>query len=223
MKNDSSRSTYKGNIFSGKIICADCLSCFAPKTWHSKDIYKRTIWQCSDKFKGEKKCTTPHLTEDEIKMVVVKAINGILPKKRVLINEIENSIDRTFSNTELEEKKLTLEGTLNAVCDSIDDNLIKDNSSELQDQETYSEKYNELTSRYLDLKSEIEKVDSEIASNSAMKAKIRKYVDELEKSPELVSEFSSEMFTSLIEKVVVKAKDDITVVFKDGSSIRERL
>lgn len=222
MKNDSTRSTYKGNIFSGKIICADCSSCFAPKTWHSKDIYKRTIWQCSDKFKGEKKCTTPHLTEDEIKMVVVKAINDILPKKRVLITEIENSIEATFSNTELDGKKLTLEGTLNTVCDSID-NLIKGNSSELQDQETYTEKYNELTSRYLDLKSEIEKVDSEIANNAAMKAKIRKYVDELEKSPEFVSEFSSEMFTSLIEKVVVKAKDDITVVFKDGSCIKESI
>lgn len=222
MKNNDSRSAYKGNIFSGKIICADCSSCFAPKTWHSKDKYKRTIWQCAEKFKGEKKCTTPHLTENEIKMVVVKAVNDILPRKRVLINEIESSIESTFSNTELEENKLTLEGTLNAVCDSID-NLIKGNSTELQDQETYSEKYNELSSRYLDLKKEIEKVDSEIANNVAMKAKIRKYVDELERSPELVSEFSSEMFTSLIEKVVVKTKDDITVVFKDGSSLKESL
>ena len=49
---------------------------------------------------------------------------------------------------------------------------------------------------------------------------VRKYVDELEKSPEFVSEFSSEMFTSLIEKVVVKAKDDIRFIFKNGFEVR---
>ena len=212
----NARSAYKGNIFSGKIICADCSSAFSPKTWHSLDKYKRTIWQCADKFKGETKCTTPHLTEDEIKAVVVKAINAILPRKRAIISEIENSIEEVFSNSNLEEKKLILDAKMKVICDSID-NLIKGNASTVQNQETYSEKYNELTSQFLDLKKQAENVDSSIANNNANKANARKYMEELEKTPQFVTEFSSEMFSSLVDKIVVKTKDEIRVFFKDVS------
>ena len=48
--------------FSGKIHCADCGGIFGAKTWHSTDRYRRVIWQCNGKFKGEHKCKTPHLT-----------------------------------------------------------------------------------------------------------------------------------------------------------------
>lgn len=53
-------------IFSGKIRCAECGSWFGSKVWHSNDKYRRVIWQCNHKFDG-KRCTTPHLTEDQIK------------------------------------------------------------------------------------------------------------------------------------------------------------
>ena len=45
--------------FSGKILCADCGDIFGAKTWHSTDRYRRVIWQCNGKFKGERKCETP--------------------------------------------------------------------------------------------------------------------------------------------------------------------
>ena len=31
------------------------------KVWHSTDKYRKVIWRCNAKFKGEEKCKTPHL------------------------------------------------------------------------------------------------------------------------------------------------------------------
>ena len=54
------------SIFSSKIICGDCGSYFSAKVWHSNSKYRRVIYQCNSKFKGEHFCTTPHLYEPEI-------------------------------------------------------------------------------------------------------------------------------------------------------------
>lgn len=219
MRNENegdSRRAYKGNIFSGRIICADCGSAFAPKVWHSKDKYKRTIWQCCDKFKGDK-CSTPHLMEDEIKSVVVKAVNAILPGRSLIIRTIETTADKVLSTMDLEAKRSELEIELNGISTMVE-NLIKNNATELQDQSAYLLQYGKLTEKFTDKKKEIEKLDVEIAEKIAKKANIRKYAAELRKQPELITEFSDELFTTLIDRITVKTKAAIVVEFKDGSS-----
>ncbi|HGS8834641.1 TPA: recombinase family protein, partial [Streptococcus agalactiae] len=47
------------NIFTGRLFCGDCGSAFGSKVWHSTSKYKRTIYQCNAKYKGEHKCQTP--------------------------------------------------------------------------------------------------------------------------------------------------------------------
>ena len=63
------------SIFSGKIKCGDCGSWYGSKVWHSNDKYRRVIWQCNHKFDGGEKCTTPHLDEEKIKELFLKAVN----------------------------------------------------------------------------------------------------------------------------------------------------
>ena len=49
------------SVFSSMIFCGDCGSVYGSKVWHSTDKYRRIIWQCNKKFKGEHHGTTPHL------------------------------------------------------------------------------------------------------------------------------------------------------------------
>jgi DNA invertase Pin-like site-specific DNA recombinase len=42
-------------IFASKLICGDCGNFFGSKVWHSNTKYRRTIWQCRQKFKNSKK------------------------------------------------------------------------------------------------------------------------------------------------------------------------
>lgn len=44
---------YSGiNVFSNKIICADCGSSFGRKVWHSNDKYRRVVYRCNKKFEN---------------------------------------------------------------------------------------------------------------------------------------------------------------------------
>lgn len=73
---------YSGkSIFSSRIICNDCGAFFGPKVWNSTSKYRRVIWQCNNKFKGEHKYETPHLDEETIKTEFVDAFNTILTDK----------------------------------------------------------------------------------------------------------------------------------------------
>ena len=60
------RQRYCSSPFSGKIICGDCGCVYGSKVWHSTDQYRRVIWQCNGKFKGDEKCTTPHGIEKKL-------------------------------------------------------------------------------------------------------------------------------------------------------------
>lgn len=214
---EENRRAYKGNIFSGRIICADCGATFAPKVWHSKDKYKCTLWQCSDKFKGENKCTTPHFTEDEIKDIFINAVNNISPSKAIMIKELEATIETAFQNTENEKTRAELETELRAISIAIDD-LIKGNSSTAQDQDTYNVEYNSLVDRFTAKKKEIERIEEAITENNEAKAKMSVYIDSLRKLPAVVTEFSPAMFTALVDRIVVQTKDNVEVVFKDGKT-----
>jgi DNA invertase Pin-like site-specific DNA recombinase len=58
---------YSGNsVFSSKLVCGDCGGFFGQKVWHSNDPYRKLIWRCNSKFKGEAKCATPHLDTETI-------------------------------------------------------------------------------------------------------------------------------------------------------------
>ncbi len=73
--------------FSGKIICGDCGEYYGSKVWHSTDQYRRVIWQCNGKFKGEEKCLTPHLAEDQIKDYFVIALSTLLKNREALLED----------------------------------------------------------------------------------------------------------------------------------------
>ena len=73
---------YSGvTIFSNRIKCGECGHWYGSKVWHSTSKYRRVVYQCNHKFAGTKKSVTPHLTEEEIKAVFVKAVNKLLKGK----------------------------------------------------------------------------------------------------------------------------------------------
>lgn len=58
--------------FLPRIICGSCGRAYSAKVWHSTNRYKRTIWQCENKD-----CNTPHLVEEEIRLIFVRAVRQI--------------------------------------------------------------------------------------------------------------------------------------------------
>lgn len=95
---------YSGSsVFASRIVCGDCGGFYGP----TNSKYRRTIWQCNEKFAGERKCQTPHLKEEDIKTRFLAAFNQLLNDKDALLADCRIMQDHltncTAIDAELEE------------------------------------------------------------------------------------------------------------------------
>ena len=66
-------------------------------------MYKRqVIYQCNHKYKGGKPCSTPHVTEDQVKDAFVRAVNILLSEKEELSVNVQMVIAMPVSYTHLD-------------------------------------------------------------------------------------------------------------------------
>lgn len=140
---------YSGNgTFASKLICEDCGGFYGLKVRHSNSKFKKSILQCNRKFdKGKDRCQTPHLTEDEVKEMFVRAYNETMKDKTKVIEDTEAVIEMLTNADDIERRIASLTSEIGIVSEMVK-KLIRDNSSVAQSQDDYQAKYNELSSRY---------------------------------------------------------------------------
>ena len=109
-KRNKGKERYSGvSIFSTKVQCAECGGWYGSKVWHSNDKYRRIIYQCNNKFRNKTGCSTPHLTEYEIKEYFIKALNRLITEKDEIIANTEMIKKMLCDNSELEAKRDALQ------------------------------------------------------------------------------------------------------------------
>ena len=79
----------EGDAVRGKTVCGDCGGFFGQKVWHSNDPYRKVIWRCNSKFKGEKKCTTPHLDTETVQQKFLIAYNHLMENRDGIVSDCE--------------------------------------------------------------------------------------------------------------------------------------
>lgn len=206
------------HLFSGKIKCGQCGEWYGSKVWHSNSKYRRTIWQCNHKFDGDEKCTTPHLTEDEIKKMFASAVNKLITKKDALITALTASLNTAFDVTDLKAEQTELESEMTVVSDLIE-KCIYENAHIALDQVEYQKRYDGLTARFDTAKARYEALDETIRSKQSRRATIEAFLEALGKA-ELVDKFETALWCGLVDFVTVHSKDDVRFTFKNGQEIR---
>ncbi len=208
--------SYRGSgIFSNKIQCAECGSWYGSRVWHSTDKYRTVIYQCARKYKNEVRCNTPHLKEEEIKEIFVRAVNRFLKNKDQIVENLEE-LGRTFCNSD---KLIAARSEFQEkLAQSVE--LLQGDSGRSTDMnsETDSE-YNRLIVEYQEIREQYEKICEQINGNNVRRASIEQVIKALRKQKTLITEFDKDLWCALIERVVVRTKKDITVIFKDGTKI----
>lgn len=82
-------------LFFGKIFCGHCGKPFHPKIRYSTNNYRKVIWLCQNAEKEE--CSSPHLVDDEIKLIFIKAVNKTLPSaEKEPISEFDEELWRSL-------------------------------------------------------------------------------------------------------------------------------
>ncbi len=206
-------------IFSTKVVCGECGEFYGPKVWHSNDKYRRVIWQCNAKYKDRKKCRTPHLTEDEIRDAFIRAVNSLITGRESLLADLRE-IQETYSGTAgMEEELHSLDERLNREADAVQE-LIAQNARVAQNQDEYSVQYDALAAKYEATKAQRDALASEIRQKGIRWREFERFISELEKLPDMVTEFDEALWGSLVETVTVYGKEDIRFLLPCGTEIK---
>jgi len=214
------RNRHSGiHIFSGKIKCGECGSWYGSKVWHSNDKYRRVIWQCNHKFEGDAKCTTPHLTDEEIMEKFISAANQLLEKKDSIIADIELVKSRLYDTTELAAEQEQLTEELGLVAELVQQ-AIKENALTALDQTEYQKRYDALSERYNITKEKLDAVTEEIEKKELTRAALTDFQKALRSRQQLLTKFDEEAWYTLVDYATVYSKDDIRFTFKDGTEIK---
>ena len=209
---------YSGvGLFSSKIKCGECGSWYGSKVWHSTDKYKKTIYRCNHKYGKGKVCETPHVTEEEIKDVIVKAINQVIRNKKEIIESIETIIKKLCNTSKLEKERKEISDELNVVAEMQQD-LLEKNTKTIQNQEKYNVEYDKITKRYNETKTQYDEICEKISKQLARKEQLMYYLNSFKKQKGLLKEFDVALFVGLVDYIEVYKNKKI-VVFKDGKQI----
>ena len=207
------------SVFSGKIRCGDCGSWYGSKVWHSNDKYRKVVWQCNHKFDGGEKCTTPHLDEETIKQLFIKALNTIGKEKDLIIAGFGEVKDAAFETGELEAEARQLNGEMNVAAELIQ-KCIGENARIAQKQGEYAKRYDALVEQFETAKARLEEVQAAITEKQAQRKMMENFMEVLRGLPEQVDYFDEAAWYAMVDFMTVYGKDDVRFTFKNGMEIK---
>ena len=220
LKERSKKKGYSGvTIFSSRIRCGCCGGWYGSKVWHSTDKYRRVIWQCNSKFKDQTRCQTPHLTEDEIREAFNRVVNSLITDRKEVLTELWSVRDMLTGTEELEKEQRKLAEQMNVDADAVQ-NLIAENARVAQNQEEYTIRYDTLVSRFETTKAEFDKTTADISARGIRRRELERFIQSIEKLPEMVTEFDEALWGSLVDHLTINAKDDIVFTLTSGMEIK---
>lgn len=212
--------SYSGNsLFSAKLVCGDCGSFYGAKVWNStSDKYRRTVWQCNGKFKGEQKCTTPHLDEKDIKARFIDAYNQLLQIKDLLVTKAEEVKASLTDCTELDERCTALRREMEDIAE-LTRRYVAMNAASAQDQKIFTAQYNNYVERFDAAEVQLKELEKERAQRQSRIASFDAFIAALKDSPDSITEFDEKIWQTAVERVTVYHDGHMTFHFLNGTEI----
>lgn len=212
------RQLHKNSPFTAKIICGDCGGFYGRKVWHSKSKYRNFIWRCNQKYTDDKICATPNLRETDIEAAFVEAFDRLLGDKERHISRFEELLPLLADTSALESQLADLEKQHTKALDNLRA-YMEENTRHVQDQVEYNQRFSEMDAVCSDLESQIKAVKQQILAQQGRKEQIRRCLDELRKSGDILEEFNLDLWNALVESVTVGADGTLKFRFRDGTEI----
>jgi len=205
-------------LFSSRIKCADCGNWYGSKVWHSNSKYRRVIWQCNNKFTGEQKCQTPHLTEDELKQQFIAAVNQLLANKAEVLGNLKTMRESLFNTGALDAEAKELRAEVAVVTELIE-SIIAENARVALSQDDYHTRYIALVERLNTAQTRLDEVLALVQEKRARGKAVAEFITELSHQDGLLTEFSERLWYTLVEYGIAERDGGVQFVFKDGREI----
>jgi hypothetical protein len=196
------------------IVCGECGNFYGSKVWHSTSKYRRTVWQCNHKYSNKKKCSTPHLYEEDIKEAFLKVFNHLIKNKEEIIQGYETIIEELMDTSKLEGKAVSISNELQIV-EELMRKMVDENAKAPLDQDEYNMRYDELVARYKNAKDEFHNIEEKRQNRKVRKDIINSFIERLKDQETILSEFDESLWAATIENVIVENQEKGVFVFKD--------
>jgi len=214
---------YSGNsVFSSKLVCGDCGGFYGQKIWHSTDSYRKVIWRCNRKFKGEKKCATPHLDAETIKQKFLIAYNLLMKNRDGVIGDCELIRLAVSDCTALDAEIDRLSEEIEVVAEMVK-SCVKENASAAQSQEEYTKKYNALVKRYEKATKRVDELSVERTRKHDRDRELRLFIESIKEQPLVLESWNERLWVGLLEKATVFHDGRMVFEFKNGAEIEVEL
>ena len=209
--------------FSAKIVCGDCGEFYGSKVWHSTDKYRRVIWQCNGKFKGEHRCGTPHLYEDNIKRLYLRAVADLTEDQEVLLETCRMIHDEYLNSDTIDAECATLNDEIEVVSE-LTRRLIAENSTTAIPQDEYNRKYDALVERFHTAQDRLDELQKLRITRSFQADVLECFMFEIKAiDTSLPLEYTDRFWLNLIDRVTVYEDKRLVFRFKNGTEVEETL
>lgn len=157
--------------------------------------------------------------EDVVTTPKTKKSNRMIKMPKFLCEEMKDMMEMVCETDSLDRDLQDSITELNIISEQMQI-AIAENSRVALDQDEYEKRYAELTARYEKSKAKYDDIAEQIESKKAKRELFKGFIRSLEKQDGLTCEFDAGIWSSLVQEVVVKAKDDIRFIFKNGFEVR---
>ncbi len=205
--------------FSGKILCGDCGAVYGSKVWHSKDRYRRVIWQCNGKYAGEHKCATPHLKEEQIKDAFCRVIGPLLSDRDRITGDLEAVKLGLCVETDLIEKQERLLAEME-VLEGLMRKAVMENAETAQDQEDYGKRYDGYVVKYDKLKKQYADAQAERQARQHKAQILAGMIESLRSAEPTDIGFDEKLWNTTVDHVTVNRDETLVFTTRDGREIR---
>lgn len=193
---------YSGSLFGSKITCGDCGGHYGQKVWHSNDPYRKVIWRCNRKYGKGQKCTTPTLTEEEIKIIFIKAFNRLLAQKTNAIRDCGTLAAALEDTTGLDEKIAEAQHEIDTVVEQ-NRRLIREQAVVGMPAEEFDERSAELDRRYNAADEKMSNLKEKRADHITRGKAIRRFIKALNDQPVRLEDWDEQTWNLLVSQVTI--------------------
>ena len=211
----SLNGSYSGkSCFATRVVCGDCGAFYGSKVWHSTDKYRRVIWRCNNKYGGDVKCSTPHVTQEELEKAFVSVMQKVITEKDAIFAVCREVLDEVLDTSELDRIATRLQDQALGMAERVR-KLIEENARVRRDQEEYQREYEALVAEHEKLSQQIQDVEVQRKDKADRRRRIEVFLRMLEEQGEC-RRFEPYTFGALVNKVVVRQDGKLNFCFRNG-------
>lgn len=205
------------SVFSTKLVCADCGGLYGPKVWHSNDKYRRAIWRCNDKFKGDQKCATTVLGEDQIKSMFMVAYAELASKRSQIAADSKAMLELLTDCTGIDGEIKAADQAISELETLIRAEILGHADHPIS-QEKFDARYEELQERYTSAEARRDDLKNQRKERIERRRKLSKFLSDLQTS-DPTELWDDRLWQMLVEKAIIHRDGGIDFIFYNGKTI----